>query len=351
MKRIFGGVALLLGVACGSNATPNDDVAPRPDASPNEVPGQEDAGAADACAPIAASSEPFSVENERGALGGTLLVPDSCGPMPVVVIVSGSGSSDRDGNVPGDPAKPSVYRVLAEALRDQGVASLRYDDQGIGASKSALPSKIEDFRFEMEVDDEALIVATLKKDARFDRIVVAGHSQGSLTAILGAEKEPVDGFVSLAGSGRPAGQLLREQLAPKLNAEQKATLDEVIGKLEHGEIVGPVEAPLDQVFPVEVQPYLVSWMKYDPKVEIAKLTAPALILQGRFDLQVSERDAALLSDGKPDAQLVYVDDMNHMLRQVEAKTSAAQRASYSQALPLHPTALSTIADFLSGLER
>ncbi len=304
--------------------------------------------AEDPCLPREASSEELTVPVERGAIGGTVLIPQGCGPVPLVVIVSGSGLTDRDGNGQSQGVEPSVYRVLAEALRDRGVASFRYDEPGIGESRSAFPERTEDFRLEWEVDNEARIVAALRKDARFDSIVVAGHSQGSLVAILGAEKEPIDGFVSLAGAGRPIGDVIREQLTADLTPDERDELDEVIRALERGETVGPLEGRLAEVFPESSQPYMSSWMQYDPKQEIATLTVPTLLLQGRFDVQVSEADAALLLEGKPDAELVYVDDMNHMLRQVKSKAVITQRASYTEALPLHLDALDAISLFLEA---
>lgn len=306
-----------------------------------------DASPATSCTPVAAASDTVRVKNDFGALEGTLLVPERCAPMPVVLLVSGSGSTDRDGNAPGDTAKPAIYRVLAESLRDAGVAVLRYDDPGVGKSVSGAPTKNADFRYEMEVDDEALFVGALRNDARFGAVIAAGHSQGSLTAILAAQKQPIDGFVSLAGAGRPVGRLLHEQLAPKLTADQLAKLDAAIAKLEEGELAGPMDPPLDAILPVDIQPYMISWMKYDPKAEIAKLRAPALLLQGRMDLQVTELDATLLAQGKPDAKLVLVDDMGHMLRKVPSKDAFAQQASYTQPLPIHPDALAAITEFVA----
>jgi pimeloyl-ACP methyl ester carboxylesterase len=306
-------------------------------------------GVAAACAPVAAASETVTVKNDFGPLEGTLIVPDGCGPMPVVLILSGSGTTDRDGNVPGD-VQPSLYRVLAETLRDAGYAVLRYDDPGIGKSVDAGPKTNEAFRYEMEVDDAALFIAALRKDPRFGAVIAAGHSQGSLTGILVAQKQPIDGLISLAGAGRPAGEVLHDQLVPHLSAAQLATADAAIAKLDAGELPGPLAPPLDQILPADVQPYLVSWLKYDPKAEIAKLHVPALLLQGRFDLQVTELDANRLAEGKPDATLVFVDDMGHSLRKVSAKTAAAQTEAETKPLPLHPAAVAAMTDFLAGFQ-
>jgi uncharacterized protein len=314
-----------------------------------------EAGAPDAapvCVPVAASSETLRIQNDLGALDGTLDVPEGCGPMPVVVILSGSGSTDRDGNAPDQTTdKPDIYRVLAKTIVDAGFAALRYDDPGYGKSLHSVPRNVEDFRYEMEIHAAALFVAKLRTDERFGSIVAAGHSQGSLTGIMAAVEQPLDGFISLAGAGRPIGAIIHEQSAPRLTAPQLATLDAAIAKLEAGEVAGGLAAPLDKILPVEVQPYMISWMKLDPKKEIAKLRGPALLLQGKMDIQVQVIDAQNLGEAKPDAKVVLVDDMGHMLRKVTAKDSASQEDSYSKPLPLHPAAVSAIVELLGSLPK
>ena len=353
MKRTrsaLHGLVCLLGVVLGpyglGGCSSNDGASP-PGAAP-------DAGApaADVCVPVAAASETFRVQNDLGVLEGTLDVPEGCGGMPVVIILSGSGSTDRDGNAPDQTTdKPDIYRVLARSIVAAGFAALRYDDPGYAKSAHAVPRNVEDFRYEMEIHAAALFVAKLRTDERFGAVVAAGHSQGSLSGIMVAAEQPIDGLISLAGAGRPVGALIHEQMAPKLSATQLATLDAAIAKLEGGEVAGPLAAPLDKILPVEVQPYMISWMKLDPKKEITKLRGPALLLQGRMDIQVQETDARLLGEGKPDAKTVLIDDMGHMLRKVTAKDSGAQQASYTEPLPLHPAVVAAIADFLGGLPK
>ena len=327
-------------VACASNAS----TVAQADADaggPAPAPG--------ACTPIAAERTTVRVKSELGTLEGTLDVPEGCGSVPVVLILSGSGSTDRDGNAPGATANPAIYRVLAEALHDAGLATLRYDDEGIGQSVTAAPDKVEDFRFGMEVDDAARFIAKLRDDARLGPLVVAGHSQGSLTAIMAAKAQPIDGFISLAGTGRPAGKLLHEQVAPRLTSAELDALDAAIASMERGVAPGALPAPLDKILPAPEQPYLISWMRVDPKVEIAALSAPTLLIQGKLDTQVQVLDANLLHDAKPDATLVLVDDMGHMLRRVTSKSSAAQNASYAQPLPLHPAVGDAVARFVKTL--
>lgn len=320
-------------------------------AEPVPLPSSDGAGRvaarAEPCAAVAAASETVRVANDFGRIEGTLEVPEGCGPLPVVLILSGSGTSDRNGNVPGEREQPHIYRVLSETLVAAGFAVLRYDDAGIAGSVSGAPAKVEDFRFDHEVADAARFVAELRKDARFGAVVVAGHSQGSLTGIMANQLQPIDALISLAGTGRPIAQLLREQLEKRLSEQELALLDAALAKLQKGELVGKLAAPLDSILPVEQQPYMISWMRVRPEDELRKLKVPTLIVQGKMDLQVQELDAELLFDAKPDATLTLVDDMGHMLRQVRAKTAAAQKDSYAKALPLHPAAVTAMSDFIA----
>ncbi len=345
--------SLVLSLAVFSCACSAEDPAASPttdDAGVADAVAEGNDAAVEACAPVSASSEPVSVDNDYGTLGGVLEIPDGCGAMPVVLVISGSGSNDRDGNVPGSAKRTDTYKLFAEAVREQaGAATLRYDDHGIGASVSAAPA-IEDFRFETEVQDAARWIALLRSDPRFSRVVVAGHSQGSLTAILAAQEAPIDGFISLAGAGRPAGALLHEQLAPKLTPALLAELDAAIAKLEAGELAGPLSPPLDQILPVSAQPYFISWLAYDPKQEIATLTAPALLVQGTTDIQVSVMDAELLKEGKPDASLALIDDMCHPLKQATSSASDQQAAYSDPSVPLAAGLMPPVADFLHGVE-
>ena len=281
------------------------------------------------CTHVAAASETVTVSDDYGPLEGTLDVPPACERMPVVLVLSGSGPEDRDGNSPGASGQTDMYKLLAHGLRDQGFAVLRFDDPGVAHSAKAFPSSEAKITYELEIDAASLWLPLLHADPRFGPVVAAGHSQGSLTAILLAERGRVDAVISLAGAGRPIDQVLREQLLPQLTTEELARLDAVLAKLKAGMLAGPQDPPLDQLFRVSVQPYYISWMKYDPKAEVAKLAAPTLLVQGRTDAQVSVADAQLLAAGKPDAQLTLIDDMCHVLKQASDPDLATQSAQYA----------------------
>jgi pimeloyl-ACP methyl ester carboxylesterase len=302
---------------------------------------------AEPCVPVAAASETVTARNDFGMLQGTLDVPAGCAGMRVVLVISGSGPQDRDGNLPGDPAKTDIYKQLALGLNAAGIASLRFDDLGVGASRNALPNDPAKLLYDLEIDAARRFATTLRQDTRFGAIVGAGHSQGSLTALLlGAE---LDAIVSLAGAGRPAGEVIREQLAPMLTAGELAALDAALAKLAAGMLAGPLAPPLDQLFPVELQPYWISWLKYDPQRVIEALDLPIAVVQGRTDLQVGVADAERLAAGNARAELHVIDDMNHVLKQAASRDPASQEPQYSDPrIPLHPALLPIVTTFAKG---
>ncbi len=250
------------------------------------------------------------IDQGKHKLYGTLTLPKGVQHPPVVLIIAGSGPTDRDGNQP--KMKSNIYKILADSLARNGIASLRYDKRGIGQSKieNLDESKL---RFEMYADDAAAWIHWLKNQHHFSKIAVLGHSEGSLLGILAIEKEPADVFISVAGPGRPIDVILKEQLAeqsPELALEAQPVID----SLKAGYTVKNIPKKLRVLFRPSIQPYLISWMKYDPAREIAKLDIPVLIIQGTTDLQVKTEDAKILADSAKNAKLVIIDGMNHVFR-------------------------------------
>ena len=135
--------------------------------------------------------------------------------MPVVLLLSGSGPTDRNGNSPMLPGKNNSLQMLAEGLASNGIASLRYDKRGVGESAKAMMAEA-DLRFETYVDDAVAWCEQLRKDKRFSAVIIAGHSEGSLIGMLAAKRCNAAGFISIAGAGRAAADILRTQLAGKL---------------------------------------------------------------------------------------------------------------------------------------
>ncbi len=288
------------------------------------------------------NDEALVLETENGKIYGSLYVPETSEKCPVVIIVSGSGPTDRNGNSALLPGENNSLKMLAEELAEKNIATLRFDKRGIGESRAAL-KKEEDIRFEDYVQDVAMWADLLQ--SRFSAVYIAGHSEGSLIGLLAAQKAQVGGFISIAGAGRAIDAVLLEQLA----AQPEEVLKEVrriTASLKAGVPVNDVDASLNSLFRPAIQPYLISWFKYDPAVEISLLETPVLIIQGTSDLQVQEQEARLLAEARPDAELVIIDKMNHVLKIVENDTE--NKASYSDdSFPLAKEMVDSIAQFVN----
>lgn len=285
-----------------------------------------------------------TINGGRAALHGSLVTPDG-GMMlgAAVLIISGSGPTDRNSDSSMAAVKPGSLRLLAEGLASQGVASLRFDKRGVAASLPAATSERE-LRFATYVDDAVAWARLLMEQPGVKCVVVAGHSEGSLIGMLVARQVPVCGFVSIAGAGRPAAVILREQLAATLPAPTLAAVDSVLAELRAGREVPAVPAT-DALFRPSVQPYLISWLPLDPAAELRGVKAPVLILQGDRDLQVSMVDAQALAAARPDAKLMVLSGVNHVLKDAPADR-AGNIATYADpALPIDPRVVSEIAAF------
>jgi uncharacterized protein len=276
---------------------------------------------AGAQATTAATEQPARLATASGTLAGTLVVPPTNGKAPVVLIIAGSGPTDRDGNSPTLPGKNNTYRMLAEALAADGVASLRYDKRGIGESRAA-GIRESDLRFDMYVDDAAEWISQLRADPRFSRVIVAGHSEGSLIGMLAANKAHADAFVSIAGVAHRASDVLRDQLRPQIGSMPTLleASETVLRSLESGTVVDPPPPAIQMIpalaalFRPSVQPYLISWFKYVPADQLRALTVPVLIVQGTTDIQVSVDEARALKAAKPDVELTLIEGMNHVMK-------------------------------------
>lgn len=293
-------------------------------------------------------SEDVVLETGRGVLHGTLQLPAAgAGTVPVVLIISGSGPTDRDGNSLMLPGRNDSLKQLAEALAEQGIASLRYDKRGIGASAAAGQGRSEsDLRFTDFVDDAEGWIAQLRADRRFSAVMIAGHSEGSFIGILAARRVPVDGLISLAGAGRPIGDVLRDQLARAVSPELQAVAGTILDELEAGRRVDEVPQALMVVFRPSVQPYMISWLAYDPAEELGRLTIPLLIVQGSTDLHTDGTDAGRLHAANPRAALLLIEGMNHILKEIDEPAGAVPPSYTDPTLPLHPRLVAGVVEFV-----
>ena len=293
------------------------------------------------------SLEAFSQEKNYDSLQvsidpevqGTLLSPKGENQPPLAILIAGSGPTDRDGNQA--QLKNNSLKYLAEGLAQKGIATFRYDKRVIAQINKATVQE-EKMTFEDEVNDALLVINHFKD--KYKKIILIGHSEGALVGLLVAQKVVVSKFVSISGAGNSSATLIEEQIgknAPQLKEESQ----KIISQLRKGELVENISPYLAPVFRKSVQPYLISWFKYEPAKEIAKLQIPILIVQGTNDLQVEDKEAQLLKEAQPKAQLLLIEGMNHVLKKV--KTLVENQQSYlNPDLPISGELVEGIASFI-----
>jgi len=262
---------------------------------------------------------------ELGPISGTLKLPDDIETKAIVLIISGSGPIDRDGNIQGGAGKNNSLKLIAESLAPLGIASLRYDKRLVGLSTSKTFTE-HDIRFDHYVADAENWLNFLAE--KFEKpLFVIGHSEGSLIGIVAASRTPVSGLVSIAGTARTASEILLEQLRDRLSSPQFQEAERVISSLNKG-ITTEAPPELSAIFRPSVQPYLISWFRYAPITAISELNVSIQIIHGTTDLQVPIEDAKMLHSSAPNSRLDIINGMNHVLKTVSGDLQT-QLPSYS----------------------
>ena len=302
--------------------------------------------AAHAAAPVVLQ-RPISLDTGSGELFGSLLLPQSAKPVPVVLIIAGSGPTDRNGNS-AEGARNDSLKRLAWVLARHNIASVRYDKRGVAASLKATPDE-RNLTLDAYVADAVAWGKSLKADPRFGPLIVLGHSEGALVAALAAPELDPAGVISLSGSARPVDQVIRQQLADHLPPALLLRSNQILDRLKAGQVDADVPDPLQGIFRPSVQPYLISLFRADPAAAFARLNMPALIVQGTTDLQVGVADAQQLQKAKPDAELTVIEGMNHVMRIVPNNVKQQLESYNDPQLPLAAELGTRLVRFIDGL--
>jgi pimeloyl-ACP methyl ester carboxylesterase len=282
-----------------------------------------------------------------GPLAGILV--DAGNGSPVVLIIPGSGPTDRDGNNPlGVKAGP--YRLLANALAREGVSTVRIDKRGMFGSKRAVVDanrvRIADY-----ARDTHSWISSIRRVTGAQCVWLLGHSEGGLVALTAAQRPAgICGVITVAAVGRKIGTVLRQQLAANpANAPYLGAANDAIEALEAGKRVdaASLPQPLRRLFAEDVQTLLIDLFAENPAALAAKLTVPLLIVQGDNDIQVTVEDARGLAAAQPKARLVVLPGVNHLLKVPEGTDRAANLRAYADpSLPIAPAAVEAIAQFV-----
>ncbi len=299
-----------------------------------------------------ASEQSVAIPTPWGAISATLATAES---DTVVLIVAGSGPTDRNGNS-GLSLNGYTYKMLSDGLVRSGYDVLRYDKRGVGESRYAAED-VSYLVFEDFVDDAATCVAYLRS-LGYKRVIVAGHSEGGLIAKLLALRDDVsvDALVLLCATGYPMDTILMKQLAAQLVPQYlglMASATNIINTLKRGERVAEERLPreLMSLFHPSVQSYLISTMAYDPSEVAARVDIPMLIITGGHDVQVSVDNGEMLLAAQPKARHITFPRMSHLLKDTDTTDRVEQIVSVynNSQLPLSEGLIEEISNFITNM--
>lgn len=278
---------------------------------------------------------------------GTLFTPKKITKKTkLVILIAGSGPTNRSGNQFG--GLTNNLKFLSEDLVNKNIAVFSFDKRVIAQIRKGIIND-NSMTFDDMITDTENVVNYFKKNKNFKKIIIAGHSEGSLIGMIVTKKTKADGFISLAGAGRPIYEVLEEQLLKQLPYFSKE-IKQNIQNYKEGKTFEykSKDATMMGTFKPSIQPYFISWSKWIPTVEIKKLQIPVLIINGTKDLQVPESDARLLKDAFPKAKIEIIENMNHLFK--ETPTEAENLKSYNDGtIPVMPILSEKMAEFINSI--
>lgn len=304
---------------------------------------------------VSAQQREVVVECEWGNISATIDMPAK-GSDTAVLIVAGSGPTDRNGNS-GAGLNTYSYKMLGETLAHSGYAVMRYDKRGIGGSP--IPAEdIPSLVFEDYIDDARACAKFLRAEG-FERVIVAGHSEGGLIALQLAAEEAccLDGVVLLCAPGYNMAEILNFQLSQQLVPAYMGLMVKstaIINSLKAGRMVAQEDIPAElmSLFHPTVQPFIISNMRYEPTELAAKCRVPMLIVSGGRDIQVSVSNGERLHGAYPAAEHRMFENMTHVLKDADTSDRMMQVMSiYTNAnLALTEALAPAIVEFINNIK-
>lgn len=304
---------------------------------------------------VSAQQREVVVECDWGSISATIDMPEEGGDT-AVLIVAGSGPTDRNGNS-GAGLNTYSYKMLGETLAHSGYAVMRYDKRGIGGSP--IPAEdIPSLVFEDYIDDARACAKFLRAEG-FERVIVAGHSEGGLIALQLAAEEAccLDGVVLLCAPGYNMAEILNFQLSQQLVPAYMGLMVKstaIINSLKAGRMVAQEDIPAElmSLFHPTVQPFIISNMRYEPTELAAKCRVPMLIVSGGRDIQVSVSNGERLHGANPAAEHRMFENMTHVLKDADTSDRMMQIMSmYTNAnLAITEALAPAIVEFINNIK-
>jgi len=271
---------------------------------------------------------------------GTLLTPNALDKPILAIIIAGSGPTDRNGNQ--NFLKSNNLKKLAERLSNNNIATFRYDKRIVKQIKNGNIDK--NIMFDDFVTDAISVIEYFKETKAYSKIYVIGHSQGSLVGMLAA-KDRADGFISIAGAGQSIDHVIIDQIQKTAQMYTEDT-KRVFDFMRQGKTTPDYPPALSSIFNIEIQPFMMNWMQYNPQDVIKTLDIPILIINGTKDLQVTVEEAKLLKEASQNAELKIVEKMNHVLFIIEGDDLENAKSYNESARNISDEAVSTIINFI-----
>ena len=271
---------------------------------------------------------------------GTLLAPKTSSQTPLAILIADAGPTDRNGNQ--NFQKNNMLKKLAEELALHDVATFRYDKRTVKQiRRGQVDSKI---RFDDFVSDAIAVIDYFKTQNNFTEIYIIGHGQGSLVGMLAAKKN-IDGFISVAGSGKPIDEVILDQVA-QMDSSLVKPARKAFVEIKAERLTRNYPQALNSVFSPDLQPFMRSWMAYHPSDQIRHLDIPILIVSGTKDLQVPVSEAELLYKNATNARLEIIENLNHVLFIIEGKTLENSKSYNESFRPISQILIQKIVAFI-----
>lgn len=279
-------------------------------------------------------SEEIEIKNGEFRLPGTLSYTKT--DSPLVIWVHGSGPSDRNGN------QPQFIKQFRDEINKNHIAFFSYDKRTSTASNIEL-IKTKGIVINDLIADVKQVVHHFKDDSRFTQIILVGHSQGALLGLLALDH--VDKYISLSGTAETIDKTIVKQVSAQ-NAELGDIAKKQLAELKETKEIQQVNPFLMSLFAKKNQAFLWTWMELNPEKIIRDVDIPLLIINGDKDIQVPIDNAKKLSAANPNAELVIIKNMNHVLKQIE-KEEDNMKSYFNSDFPISERLIKTVVEFIN----